>query len=107
MATASRQLLWTLDDEAENRQYVAQIIFELLPFDPGDWTTPPAGGEALISSAHVEQVRHLDDAGEVVRVDMGEAARRSDQRAWQLIEEDELLREQIEDACRELASYAR
>ena len=81
-----------LDDEARGRQYEVRITFEVSSWEPGDFTTPGAGGTPQLTSLEVLQVRHYDAQGNVTGVDMGDEARRYDKRAWQLVDEGILAR---------------
>jgi len=83
----SRSLFWSLDDEAAGRQYEVRITYEMDVWDEGDFSTPPAGGDAVLRHLEVLQVRHYDAEGNVTGVDLGAAARRYDERAWELIDE--------------------
>lgn len=83
----SRSVFWSLDDEAAGRQYEVRITYEIDAWDEGDFTTPPVGGQAVLRHVEVLQARHFDADGNLSGVDLGAAARRYDQRAWELIDE--------------------
>ena len=95
----SRSLYWTLDDEELGRQYEVQITFRLRRWEPGDHITPETGGDAQLQQVAVIQARHYDGQGLVNGVDLGEAARRHDARAWRLIDSNPELHDRIESAC--------
>ena len=83
----TRSMFYRLDDEAHGRQYEVRITYEVANWDRGDFTTPPAGGDARLTHIEVLQVRHFDADGNVTGVDLGASARKYDQRAWQLVDE--------------------
>lgn len=76
-----------LDDEANGRQYEVRITYEVTRWEPGDFTTPGAGGTPMLKHLEVLQVRHYDEQGNITGVDLGDAARKFDRRAWQLVDE--------------------
>lgn len=88
--------LWTLMDEEESREYRVVPWFEA---DDGD-------GTRVLSDVAVVETLHLDDAGRVTDREVGPAARRYDERAWQLLQKDRGLRELMERTASPIAVAA-
>lgn len=88
--------LWTLMDEEESREYRVVPWFES---DDGE-------GTRVLSDVAVVETLHLDDAGRVTDREVGPAARRYDERAWQLLQKDRGLRELMERTASPIAAAA-
>ena len=99
MPARSNNLVWDLDDERNSCEFQVRIFYEFVDNDPGDSTTPAYGGDVILENVQVTRVKVLDGGGNVVAMKTGEAARKFDDRAWQLIDHNAMLRERIEEAC--------
>jgi hypothetical protein len=97
--SAPVDLFWTVEDELFNREYVVRLLYVVDPFDSGDRTTPPAGGGARLEDIQVTQVRHFDDRGNVVGIEIASAAQKYYRRVWKLLEADSSQLQRIEEAC--------
>jgi hypothetical protein len=95
------ELYWIIDDEPGQREYRVRIRYHVDSFDSGDSQTPPQGGEVFLEGLDIALVRHFNEHGNVSGVDSGAAAEKYTDRAWQVLQQDEFLRERIEEACRQ------
>jgi len=84
--------LWTLVDEAESREY------HVFPWFEADDDDEPDARPVLTDVAVIEALL-LDEGGRIVSRDVGPAARRHDERAWQLLRKDRGLRDLMETAA--------
>lgn len=98
MPVSASNRRWTIDDEERDCEYVIRVDCELDPSDPGDSRTPAYEGGVRLAAVVVTAVHHLDDAGEVGKIETGEAVRQFDERAWQLLEADPVLKREIDAA---------
>lgn len=99
MTASANHLFWTIDDEPLGLQYHVRVIFERRELDPGDWTTPPCGGDVRILDLQVRQVRRFDDQGIIADIKLGFLAAKYAERAWELLETDPRSTRQLEEAC--------
>lgn len=89
--------LWTIMDERDSCEYRLFPLFE-------DEDEEEGIGRPVLTDVAVMEAAHLDDEGEVLRRDSGPAARRYDERAWELLQQDRGLRELMEATASSIAA---
>lgn len=83
---SERDFYCVIDDEDNSRQYEIRLTYALDGFDPGDQMTPPCAEELELLRVVVTQARHLNEQGDIVRVESQQHAESYNARARRLVE---------------------